>query len=77
MYYLVTIGYENEQTDRQGNTRTRIQKTKYLVQAQSTEEVSIIVAKYRSEDNRDSEVLSIARMNIECVIDENNTPKYY
>jgi len=77
MYYLVTIGYETEQTDRRGNTRVRVQKAKHLIQAESTEEVSIIAARYRSEDNRDSEVLSIVRMNIESLIDEKNTPEYY
>jgi len=75
MHYLVTIGYETEQIDRQGNPR--VQKAKYIFEAQSVEEVTILAAKYLSEDTRTSEVLGIVRMPIECIIDSKNTPKYY
>lgn len=46
MYYLVTVGYESETLDRNGDPR--IQKVNYVVQAESTEEVTIIIAKYLS-----------------------------
>ena len=59
MYYLVTVGYELEQLDRNGNPR--LQKIKYVVEAQSVEEATIVVAKYRSEDVRSSESLSIVK----------------
>ena len=75
MYYLVTIGYETEQMDRNGNPR--LQKLKYVVQAESVEEATIVASKYRAGDVRSSESISIVKMQIECVIDENNTPEYY
>jgi hypothetical protein len=75
MYYLVTVGYELEQLDRNGNPR--LQKIKYVVEAQSVEEATIIVAKYRSEDVRSSESLSIVKLQIECVIDKQNAPQYF
>lgn len=75
MYYLVTIGYETEQTDRNGNPR--LQKVKYVIEADSVEEVTVIASKYRAGDVRSSESLSIAKMPIECVIDAKNTPEYY
>ena len=75
MYYLVTVGYELEQLDRNGNPR--LQKIKYVVEAQSVEEATIVVAKYRSEDVRSSESLSIVKLQIECVIDKQNAPQYF
>ena len=74
-YYLVTVGYETEQMDREGNPR--IQKVKYPVQAESVEEVSIVLARYLAEDSRTSRVVGINHMPIECVIDEKNLPQYY
>jgi hypothetical protein len=75
MYYQVTIGYETEQMDREGNPR--IKKVKYVIQAESVEEATIVAAKYREGDVRGSESLSVAKFPIECVIDEKNTPEYY
>ena len=75
MYYLVTIGYETEQMDREGNPR--IKKVKYVIQAESVEEATIVAAKYREGDVRGSESLSVAKFPIECVIDAKNTPEYY
>jgi len=75
MYYLVTIGYETEQMDKEGNPR--VKKVKYVIQAESVEEATIVAAKYREGDIRGSESLSIVKMAIECVIDEKNTPEYY
>jgi hypothetical protein len=75
MYYLVTIGYETEQMDRNGNPR--LQKLKYVVQAESVEEATIVASKYRAGDMRSSESISIVKAPIECVIDSKNTPEYY
>lgn len=75
MYYLVAIGYETEQTDRNGNPR--LQKLKYILEAESVEEATIVASKYRSGDVRTSESISISKMSIECVIDRKNTPEYY
>ena len=73
MHYLVTIGYETEQEN--GNIKT--QKVKYVFEAESVEEVTIVAAKYSSGDVRSSELLSIAKMPIECVIDKESNPEYY
>jgi len=75
MHYLVTIGYETEQMDRNGNAR--LQKLKYVIEAETVEEATIVAAKYREGDVRGSESLSVAKFPIECVIDEKNTPEYY
>ena len=75
MHYLVTIGYETEQMDRNGNPR--LQKLKYIVEAETVEEATIVAAKYRAGDVRASESISVAKMAIECVIDNKNTPEYY
>lgn len=75
MHYLVTIGYETEQMDRNGNPR--LQKLKYIVEAQTVEEATIVASKYRSGDVRSSESISIVKMPIECIIDSKNTPEYY
>lgn len=75
MYYLLTIGYETEQMDKNGNPR--LQKLKYIVEAESVEEVTILAAKYRAGDIRHSESISISKMPIECIIDKKNTPEYY
>jgi len=75
MYYLVTIGYETEQVDRQGNPR--LQKLKYVVDAESVEETTIIAAKYRDGDTRSSEILAIAQLPVECIISPKTYPEYY
>jgi len=75
MHYLVTVGYETEQLDRNGNPR--LQKVKYIVEAETVEEATIITSKYRAGDMRGSESLAIVKMPIECIIDQNNTPEYY
>lgn len=75
MYYLATIGYETDQLDRQGNPR--LQKMKYIIEAESVEEATIVASKYRAGDVRTSESISIAKMQLECIIDKANTPEYY
>ena len=75
MHYLVTVGYETEQLDRNGNPR--LQKAKYIVESESVEEATLVVSKYRAGDMRSSESLSIVKMPIECIIDPKNTPDYF
>jgi hypothetical protein len=75
MHYLVTVGYETEQLDRNGNPR--LQKAKYIVESESVEEATLVVSKYRAGDMRGSESLSIVKMPIECIIDLKNTPEYF
>jgi hypothetical protein len=72
MFYLTTIGYETE-TER-GN---RQQKSKYVFEAESVEETTIIAAKYIAGDTRTAEILSIVNMPIECVISPKTHPEYY
>ncbi len=75
MHYLVTIGYETDRTDAEGNPR--LQKIKYVIEAESVEEATIIATKYREGDNRNSESLAINKMSIDCVIDKKNNPELY
>lgn len=75
MHYLVTVGYETEQLDRNGDPR--LVKSKYVVDAESVEETTIIIAKYRDGDTRSSEVLSITQLPIECVLTPKLTPEFY
>jgi len=75
MHYLVTIDYETEQMDREGNPR--VKKYKYIIEAESVEEATIVASKYRAGDVRSSESISVAKMAIECIIDGKNTPEYY
>jgi hypothetical protein len=75
MHYLVTIGYETDQMDRAGNAR--LQKLKYIIEAETVEEATIVASKYRAGDIRSSESISVSKMAIECVIDPKNTPEYY
>ncbi|NBP67671.1 MAG: hypothetical protein EBU52_02905 [Cytophagia bacterium] len=75
MHYLVTVGYETENLDRNGNPR--LQKLKYIVEAESVEEATIVASKYRAGDIRSSQSIAIVKMPIECIIDKKNTPEYY
>ncbi len=75
MHYLATVGYEMEQLDREGNPR--ITKVKYVVEADSIEEATIVLTRYRSEDTRSSQSVAIAKMAIECILTSELTPQYY
>jgi len=75
MHYLVTIGYETENLDRNGNPR--LQKVKYIIEAESVEEATLIASKYRAGDTRSSESLSIAKIPIECIIDSKNRTEFF
>jgi hypothetical protein len=72
MYYLVTINYEIE-TER----NTKLQKIKYIIEAESVEEAAIIANKYIEGDTRSAELLGITHMPIECVIGPKTYPEYY
>ena len=75
MNYTITVGYETENLDKDGNPKMK--KARYLVEAQSVEEAMLVIAKYRSEDNRGSEVLTISKSTYEDVLNPTITPKYY
>lgn len=72
MYYLVTIGYETE-TERS----TKVQKVKYIFEADSVEETTILAAKYIAGDTRTAELLSVAHMPIECIVSPNTYAEFY
>lgn len=73
MYYLVTVGYETEQE----NGRIKVLKEKYIIEAESVEEATIVASKYREGDIRSSESLSVMKMPIQLVIEKKTTPEYY
>jgi len=73
--YTITVGYETENLDGEGNPKMK--KARYLVEAQSVEEAMLVIAKYRSEDSRGSEVLTITKAMFEDVLNSTMTPQYY
>jgi len=75
MHYTVTVGYESEQMDREGNPR--LTKSNIIVQAESNEEANITASKFLSGDIRSSQIIDVKKLKIDCVIDEKNTPEYY
>lgn len=75
MYYQVMIGYETEQLDRAGNAR--LEKLKYVIEAESAEESILRAAKYIGTGMRSGEVLEVKQLPIECLITEKETPEYY
>ena len=75
MNYTITVGYETENLDKDGNPKMK--KSRYLVEAQSVEEAMIVIAKYRSEDSRGSEVLTITKSTYEDILNPTLPPKYY
>ena len=48
MHYLVTVGYETEQLDRNGDPR--LIKSKYVVDAESVEETKVAAPVIRAAD---------------------------
>jgi len=75
MYYQVTIGYETERQDRNGNAV--LEKLKYIIEAESAEESILRAAKYIGTGMRSGEVLEVKQIPIECIISEKETPEYY
>jgi hypothetical protein len=75
MYYSITVGYELETMDKEGNPK--IKKVKYLVEAESVEEASIVMGHYLAEDRRGSKVISVVEDKTEDVISQELKPKYY
>ena len=75
MHYTVTVGYESEQLDREGNPR--LTKSNIIVQAESNAEANITASKFLSGDIRSSQIIDVKKLKIVCVIDEKNTPEYY
>ena len=75
MHYTVTVGYESEQLDREGNPR--LTKSNIIVQAESNAEANITASKFLAGDIRTSQIIDVKKLKIDCVIDEKNTPEYY
>ena len=74
MYYQVTIGIETE-NEKSGNTK--MQKVKFLIEAESVEETTILGNKYIESDTRTCQLLAINHMPIECVISPLTYPELY
>jgi len=74
MYYLTTIGIETE-NEKSGNTK--MQKIKYVIEAESVEEVTILANKYIETDTRTCQLLAVNHMPIECVISPLTYPELY
>jgi hypothetical protein len=70
MHYLVTIGHEDSESG-------RVKKVKYVFEAESVEESTIVAAKYMAGDTRTSELLGVNNMPIECVITPSTHPELY
>ena len=72
MYYLTTIGIETE-----SEKGVKTQKVKFIIEAESVEEVTIIANKYIATDTRTCQLLAINHMPIECVISDLTYPELY
>ena len=75
MHYTVTVGYESEQLDREGNPR--LTKSNNIVQAESNAEANITASKFLAGDIRSSQIIDVKKLKIDCIIDDKNTPEYY
>lgn len=73
MYYLTTIGIEIENE----KGAVKMQKVKYIIEAESVEETSILANKYIESDTRTCQLLAINHMPIECVISDKTYPELY
>lgn len=73
--YTITVGYETENLDKDGNPKMK--KSRYLVEAETVEEAMLVMARYRSEDMRSSEVISITKSTFEDVLNPTLSSKYY
>jgi hypothetical protein len=73
MYYLTTIGMEIE--NEKGNTK--MQKIKYVIEAESVEETTIIANKYIETGTATCQLLAINHMPIDCVISDKTYPELY
>ena len=75
MHYTVTVGYDSEQLDREGNPR--LTKSNIIVQAESNAEANITASKFLAGDIRSSQIIDVKKLKIDCIIDDKNTPEYY
>jgi hypothetical protein len=75
MYYSVIVGYEQDTVDKEGNPK--VKKVKYLCEAESVEEASLVMAQFANESMGNARVMSIVADKTSEVIDENTSPKYY
>ena len=75
MHYLCIVGYETDKMDQEGNPR--LQKLKFIVEADSVEEATIVMAKFRGGDTRASQSLSVAKLVIDSIISPESRPECY
>ena len=75
MYYQVTVGYETEQMDKEGNAR--LTKANLIVEAESNAEANIRASKFLAGDVRSSQIIDVKKMRIDAILDPANSPEYY
>jgi hypothetical protein len=75
MYYSVIIGYDTDTMDKEGNPK--VKKVKYLVEAESVEEASLVMARFAGESVANAKVMSIVEDKTSEVISHELQPKYY
>ena len=56
---------------------SKMQKIKYVIEAESVEEVTILANKYIETDTRTCQLLAVNHMPIECVISPLTYPELY
>jgi hypothetical protein len=75
MYYQAIVAFETGALDGEG--KPKVKKFKYIVESESVFEATTRVSKYLSEDNRDSEIVSLIKAPYEDILHPTLTPKYY
>jgi hypothetical protein len=75
MFYSVIVGYEQDAVDKEGNPK--IKKVKYLCEAESVEEASLVMSQFAGESMGNAKVMSIVEDKTSEVITSESNPKYY
>jgi hypothetical protein len=69
MYYQAIVGYETD--------KGKIKKVKYLCEAESQEQASLVMSQFAAESMDNAKVIGVTEASIAEVVDSNNSPKYY
>lgn len=75
MYYLVTVNYSSDTLDKQGNSK--VVKTKYVIEADSIEEVVYVMANFHKGDTMYDSIDSIRKLPLGDVITRSFSPEFY
>lgn len=66
MYYVGVVAYDTDRATRSGKIIT--EKQRVLLEAESMEEATIVLANYRYKDTRESRTVDIKELNIDDII---------